>query len=153
MSHVETLATMDAGWMLRGCQAYYDEMKACTSYRGRFHQYYVHGETADCSQWKENFADCELWVDRADKEAALRVIAREKVRLEERLKPHINNPVWEKRESPPPDWNKPLPEYLLERQENSYLAMYAAHQEKLDNASSSELKMMEVKAKASCTIM
>ena len=75
------------------------------------------------------------------------------VRLEERLKPHINNPVWEKRESPPPDWNKPLPEYLLERQENSYLAMYAAHQEKLDNASSSELKMMEVKAKASCTIM
>merc|ERR1712181_116349 len=64
MSHVETLATMDAGWMLRGCQAYYDEMKACTSYRGRFHQYYVSGETADCSQWEENFADCELWVDR-----------------------------------------------------------------------------------------
>ena len=30
----------------------------------RFHQYYVSGETADCSQWKENFADCELWVDR-----------------------------------------------------------------------------------------
>ena len=35
MSHAETLATMDGGWMLRGCQAYYDEMKACTSYRGR----------------------------------------------------------------------------------------------------------------------
>ena len=32
--------------------------------RLRFHQYYVHGETTDCSQWKENFADCELWVDR-----------------------------------------------------------------------------------------
>ena len=32
--------------------------------RLRFHQYYVSGETADCSQWEENFADCELWVDR-----------------------------------------------------------------------------------------
>lgn len=82
MSHVETLATMEAGWMLRGCQAYYDEMKACTSFRGRlacwhcdiiarfcvvrFHQFYVSGEAADCSQWKENFADCELWVDRSE---------------------------------------------------------------------------------------
>ena len=79
------------------------------------------------------------------------------VRLEERLKPHINNTVWEKRDSPPPDWNKPLPDYLLERQKNSYLAMYAANQEKLDNASSTELKLMEVKAKAvntmSCAIM
>ena len=65
--------------------------------------------------------------------------------------------MWEKRESPPPDWDKPLPEYLLERQKNSYLAMYAANQERMDNASSSELKMMEVKTKAvntmSCTIM
>lgn len=143
--------------MLRGCQAYYDEMKACTSYRGRFHQYYVAGETADCSNWEKNYSDCELWVDRADKEAALRVIAREKDRLEERLKPHINNTVWEKRDSPPPDWNKPLPDYLLERQKNSYLAMYAANQEKVDNASSTELKLMEVKAKAvntmSCAIM
>ena len=35
VSFDETLAAMDAGWMLRGCQAYYDEMKACTSYRAR----------------------------------------------------------------------------------------------------------------------
>ena len=34
------------------------------SLANRFHQYYVSGETADCSLWKENFADCELWVDR-----------------------------------------------------------------------------------------
>ena len=47
----------------------------------RFHQFYVAGETEDCSKWKENFADCELWVDRADREAAQRVIAREKVCL------------------------------------------------------------------------
>ena len=73
------------------------------------------------------------------------------------MRPHVNNTVWEKRDSPPPDWDKPLPEYLLERQNNSYLAMYVANQEKLDNASSTELKMMEVKAKAAntmpCTIM
>ena len=72
--------------MLRGCQAYYDEMKACTSYRGRlvgsfvglcnsgcgrFHQYYVAGETADCSNWEKNYSDCELWVDRWGLDAAM----------------------------------------------------------------------------------
>lgn len=50
-----------------------------------------------------------------------------------------------------------MPEYLIERQRNSYLAMYVANQERMDNASSSELKMIEVKTKAvntmSCTIM
>jgi hypothetical protein len=38
MAHVEVLATMEGGWMLRGCQAYYDELKACKSWRGRWVQ-------------------------------------------------------------------------------------------------------------------
>ena len=60
--------------------------EACTSYRGRlvgsfvglwntgcgrFHQYYVAGETADCSNWEKNYSDCELWVDRWGLDAAM----------------------------------------------------------------------------------
>ena len=38
---------------------------------GRFHQYYVAGETADCSNWEKNYSDCELWVDRWGLDAAM----------------------------------------------------------------------------------
>ncbi|KAJ8966451.1 hypothetical protein NQ317_003197 [Molorchus minor] len=34
---------------------------------------------------------------------------------------HYQNDIWEKRKSPPEDWNKPLPEYLQKEYENSYL--------------------------------
>ena len=52
----------------------------------RFHQYYVHGEFQDCTQWKENFNDCKRWSESADEEAAKRVIERERARIAERLK-------------------------------------------------------------------
>ena len=38
---------------------------------GRFHQYYVAGEIADCSNWEKNYSDCELWVDRWGLDAAI----------------------------------------------------------------------------------
>ena len=33
----------------------------------RFHQYYVSGETADCSNWSDNYSDCQLWLADADR--------------------------------------------------------------------------------------
>lgn len=39
----------------------------------------------------------------------------------ERLRPHYSNDIWEKRDSPPEDWNKPLPEYLQKEYETTYL--------------------------------
>merc|ERR1712059_46549 len=110
------------------------------------------------SQWEENHMDCKLWTKEANTEAAKRVVSREKERLHERLEPHYKNTVWEKRSSPPDDWNKPLPDYLKERQDESYLAMYVKYQEKKDQAAESELKMMEVKSKMinsapSCVIL
>lgn len=35
--------------------------------------------------------------------------------------------MWKKRKEPPKDWNKPLPEWLNEQYENSYLAYKSAH--------------------------
>ena len=56
----------------------------CLPYR--FHQYYISGESVDCTQWKENFKDCKKWCDSADEEAAKRVIERERARIADRLK-------------------------------------------------------------------
>lgn len=54
-----------------------------------------------------------------------RIIAHEEARRIKRLDPHYNNPVWENRTEPPPDWNAPLPAFLAEKQKNTYLAIKA----------------------------
>ena len=159
-SHADILATIPSGWMLRECQAYHSELKACESFKGRFYQFYVTGSQGECEEWRENHRDCKEWTNNADTEAAERIIGREKDRIKERLRGHYENDVWEKRTIPPPaeEWSKPLPQYMLERQETSYLALYAQNKQKREEASESELKMMDVQAKLinsapSCTIM
>jgi len=149
--------------MLRDCEAYKAELKACKSIKGRFYQYYVDGQQADCSHWADCYDDCQLWKYNVDEEAATRVIDRENERVKERLRGHYENNVWEKRTTPPPkeEWNKPLPKYMLDRQENSYLAMYVNMQEKEENATEAEmiaLKSTEVTSSLinnapTCTIL
>lgn len=39
------------------------------------------------------------------------------------MKAHFDNDTWTKRTSPPPDWSKPLPAFMEERNKNSYLAI------------------------------
>eukprot|EP00092_Neocalanus_flemingeri_P031521 GFUD01034232.1.p1 GENE.GFUD01034232.1~~GFUD01034232.1.p1 ORF type:complete len:176 (+),score=57.25 GFUD01034232.1:38-565(+) len=159
-SHADVLATIQSGWMLRDCQSYYSELKSCESLKGRFYQFYIDGHQGDCTQWSDNHKDCKLWTNSADKEAASRIIDREKDRIKERLRGHYENDVWEKRSTPPPEeeWNKPLPQYMLDRQENSYLTLYTKLQEKKDSATEGELKIMEVQSKMvnsapTCTIL
>lgn len=115
---------------------------------------------ADCSTWEENYSDSKLWEDEKDLEAARRVITREKARLAERLKPHYGNTVWEKRKSPPEDWNKQLPKFMLERQKDSYLTEYVRGKENSTEAGrSSETLAKDLQSKAvnattpACTIM
>ena len=52
------------------------------------------------------------------------MVDREKVRMEERLKTHKENDVWEPRTSPPEDWNKPLPPEIAKMAENSLFQKY-----------------------------
>ena len=59
-SHVDVLQTIPDAWMLRECQCYYDELRACQSLKGRFYQFYIDGAQGDCSQWTENHADCKV---------------------------------------------------------------------------------------------
>lgn len=53
------------------------------------------------------------------------LIASEKKRRLERLRPHYQNDVWERRTAPPENWNKPLPEYMQKEYEATYLNIKA----------------------------
>lgn len=56
-----------------------------------------------------------------DKESAVRLIESELKRKAARMKANLDNDTWTKRDTPPADWNKPLPEFMLERNKDSYL--------------------------------
>ncbi|OWR46436.1 UPF0545 protein C22orf39 homolog [Danaus plexippus] len=129
-------------WLIRDCDVYKDEYDECTSFKGRFHQYFIYGESLDCNQWKKDYTNCRKWVDNNDVKAGKAVIQSETARRLERLRPHYQNNVWKKRESPPADWDKPLPEWLQKRDENSYLALKAK-----------EMKEGKEEATSSCCIM
>ena len=101
-----------------------------------------------------------MWTNNSDEEAAERIIKREKERIKVRLEGHYGNNVWEKRERPPSkeDWNKPLPEYMLERQRQSYLSLYAKSQAEKSEEMEAQLKSMSVQASLvnlapTCSIM
>eukprot|EP00088_Acartia_fossae_P028827 TRINITY_DN29652_c0_g1_i1.p1 TRINITY_DN29652_c0_g1~~TRINITY_DN29652_c0_g1_i1.p1 ORF type:complete len:181 (+),score=42.23 TRINITY_DN29652_c0_g1_i1:28-570(+) len=130
-SHHDVLETIKDGWMLRDCETYKKEMKNCYALKSRFYQFYVDGKAADCDTWEKSFDDCKKWSRYADVEAANRIIAQEKERIKKRLDGHFNNKVWDKRTSPPEDWNAPLPDWFLERQKNSKLGVYMENTENM----------------------
>uniref|UniRef100_A0A1B6I5V6 Synaptic plasticity regulator PANTS n=1 Tax=Homalodisca liturata TaxID=320908 RepID=A0A1B6I5V6_9HEMI len=112
-------------WMIRPCHLYEDEYDDCTSIRARFQQYFVLGQWEDCTPWKHDYYNCEKWKNNKDKAAAEEIIANEEARRVKRLNAHYNNPVWENRPEPPPDWNAPLPPFLEEKLKNTYLDIKA----------------------------
>ena len=125
--HRTLLDSIPKSWMLRECESYKDEYKGCSSMKGKLYMYYINGKITSCDEWKQNFEDCQLWVNNKDESAVKRVIEREDKRITERLKGHYENDVWECRasnEMPPADWNKPLPDHLAEAAEDSYLKQY-----------------------------
>lgn len=50
-----------------------------------------------------------------------KLIESEKNHRKERLLPHYQNDVWERRQKPPENWNVPLPEWMQEEFKNSFL--------------------------------
>ncbi|KAK7075112.1 hypothetical protein SK128_023284 [Halocaridina rubra] len=112
-------------WLVKPCERYKEELSECRSIKRKFHQYYIHGETKDCSQWKADYKNCLDYRKNKNIDALSSVIDSEKVRCRERLSGHYKNTVWEKRESPPDDWSSPLPEENLHKDDISFLAMKA----------------------------
>lgn len=60
-----------------------------------------------------------------------------------RVKYHAENDVWERRDKPPADWNRPLPEHLAEISETSYLRHFEEGKEKdIDESAKSAVARM-----------
>ncbi|EFN85973.1 UPF0545 protein C22orf39-like protein, partial [Harpegnathos saltator] len=120
---------------IRPCLIYKAEYDDCTSVKGRFHQYFIFGESINCEQWKTDYFNCYQWKKYKSEEAYDEVIKSEKRRRRERLQPHYENDVWERREKPPENWNAPLPEWMQEKFKNSYLQIRSEEMKKNVNES------------------
>ncbi|RWS14887.1 hypothetical protein B4U79_09260 [Dinothrombium tinctorium] len=112
---------------VRPCQWYYDEFRECSRYLSRFHQRFVFGKTLDCSGWKNDYEDCLAFRDNADFHSLKRVLDNESKRQQKRKDSLTANNVWKYRQTPPEDWNKPLPQWLIERTKGSYLEEGSIH--------------------------
>ncbi|GLH10445.1 SFRICE_000126 [Gryllus bimaculatus] len=108
-------------WPIRPCEMYKEEYKDCTSFRARFHQYFIYGETLDCTQWKKDYDNCVRWTRDKNVKACKELSESEKKRFNDRMRAHYRNDVWEKRSEPPEDWNKPLPEWMQKNYQGTYL--------------------------------
>ncbi len=98
-----------------------EEYKDCKSLKSRFNQYFIHGESLDCSSWYHDYENCLKWESKKDLKAAKEIIDSESKRRNIRLKNHYGNDIWRKRKTVPEDWAKPLPENISKEYENSYL--------------------------------
>lgn len=89
-----------------------------------------------------------------NKEAATLLIESELSRRAARLKAHYDNDIWTKREQPPSDWNKPLPEFLAERSKTSYLAQKSEEMKKDEEKRNAKaLSDSEPNKSSFCTFM
>ena len=50
-----------------------------------------------------------------------KILESEQNRIKQRLEASKRNDVWKYRDSPPSDWNKPLPEWFQKKSKGSYL--------------------------------
>lgn len=211
-------------FQIRDCETYKEEYDECTSFRGRFQQYFIYGESIDCNQWKKDYNNCCKWTDDKDYKAGVSfydllfyetqqiqvkklsvpncicthlrlhsdirpfnwvsnlqnkvfafwvhylvslygartvcvinyyfnaklfenllvnfwlwvsvdrflfyllqktLVESETARRIERFRNHYKNDVWKKRSGPPADFSKPLPEWMVKRDEGTYLAQKA----------------------------
>lgn len=121
---------------LRPCFMYKEEYSDCKSIQARFHQYFIHGDSVDCLQWKRDFDNCERFeADPSDLNAVKEVLDSEANRRTNRLRAHYQNNTWTKRDAPPADWAKPLPEWLVEKNKNTYLAVKATEMNEVEMSS------------------
>lgn len=120
-------------WKVRPCEWYLEEYKDCRSIRARFHQYFIFGTTLSCDQWCTDYENCLKWRNKKDIDALTSVVASEEKRKRDRLDATLQNNVWELRSAPPSDWNKPLPEWMNQKLQNTYL--HFKQKETLEGAS------------------
>ncbi|XP_017050215.1 UPF0545 protein C22orf39 homolog [Drosophila ficusphila] len=120
-----TNTTIDDAWAIRPCHLYKEEYDDCTSFKARFHQYFIFGKDTDCSQWLTDYRNCERYQQSNGNDVAAgeAVVKSEEERRRIRLRAHFANDTWKKRKEPPQDWAAPLPDWMEKRNENTYLEL------------------------------
>lgn len=83
---VPPISILNFSLQIRPCFLYKEEYNDCKSIKGRFHQYFIHGESIDCLQWKRDYDNCSRFEDNKDLKAAKAVIESEADRRKTRLK-------------------------------------------------------------------
>lgn len=124
-------------WMVRPCHFYKDEYDECKCLPSRFHQYFIFGETKDCSSWIKDYDRCKEFKHNPNEKTYKELVDSEKQRRYSRLMGHYGNTVWKKRSEPPANWNTPLPDWLQKKYEHTYLAYKAAEWTQQQNSETS----------------
>ena len=101
--------------LVRPCERYLELFKTCKSIRGRLHQYYVYGELFDCQPHKSNYDACMNYRKSGELSILDPIIEWETNMINTRLKTVEQNKVWKMRDSPPEDFNAPLPNFISRR--------------------------------------
>lgn len=115
--------------------------------KGRFQQYFISGQSNDCSPWKRDYDNCVKFEETKDLKAARALIESEKERRLERFKGHYGNDVWKKRVQPPEHWNSKLPDAISNEYETSYLG------QKAKEMRGEAVETLDVEGNNLCTIM
>ncbi|XP_058803355.1 UPF0545 protein C22orf39 homolog [Phymastichus coffea] len=136
-------------FMIRPCYLYEAEFHECERPKGRFHQLFIFGDYLDCNQWKRDAQLCKKWQEKKDEKARAELIESEEKRRIERLKPHYQNDVWKKRDKPPENWNAPLPDWIVEKNKNTYLDLKA---QSIRNGTVNDIDM-KVYESVTCSIL
>jgi len=104
---------------VRPCERYEELEKACKSISGRVNQYYVYGELIDCKQHLANYKSCMRFRRERNLELLEPIIAWEQNLIETRMNTVEQNKAWTARDSPPENFDKPLPEFITKRHKSS----------------------------------
>lgn len=93
--------------------------------KARFNQYFIYGDSIDCSSYQHDYKNCQKVEDTQDLQAAAAIIKNETKRRAQRMNDHYSNDTWAKRKTAPKDWSSELPEHLKTQYKNSYLEIKA----------------------------
>lgn len=110
--------------LVRPCERYKEMNQLCTSVRSKIQQYYIYGETLDCSQHASNYQSCLDYRKSQNEDSLKPIIAWEKSLIETRKKTQEQNKVWEKREEPPSNFSAPLPAFIQKNHKESMFRFF-----------------------------
>lgn len=105
--------------MVRPCERYKELYDMCRSIKARLHQYYVYGDKTDCKPHFDNFCHCLNYRESKNPDDLDSIIEWEQNYYSSRRKTVTQNVVWNIRDTPPDDFNRPLPEFIIKRHAES----------------------------------